>query len=354
MRTLVRSAVFALPIAAILVLRCKEKIVTPPPTNPRDYTWTVDTLTSLGSFQTMMQDMWGSAPNNLYVVGHNSSGSDMFRFDGRSWSEVKLLVGQGGTISDGISLSAIYGFTAEDIWAVGRKVDYNPNPPPNFLDSSVVIHFDGRQWSEFRVSGGRSLQGIWGISPTDLWAGGIEGTLYHFEGNAWKKMDQPANHWFFCFTGFGIHDIYALAYEVDPVSLLTFYLLHWDGNTWTLEDSFKETGGGGEDKFGGGKIFAIGGHLFSAGRGVFKKTASGWEKILSTRGTYLRDIDGNSSDNLFAVGNFSAVYHFNGADWYRYPQFTDRNIHYNASWTDGREVFIVGYDGPRSYILHGK
>ncbi len=50
----------------------------------------------------------------------------------------------------------------------------------------------------------------------------------------------------------------------------------------------------------------------------------------------------------------AALSHINPAGWYRYTQFADPAINYYGVWTDGREVFVVGNDGRKTYILHGK
>ncbi|MBC8182650.1 hypothetical protein H8E88_16240 [candidate division KSB1 bacterium] len=346
----------ALFISTAIFSQCdKKKIIEPDvPKNPRQYSWTMDTLAYPESFQTSMREIWGSSANNVYVVGHNSQGSNgiMFHFNGTIWYDVKLGINHGGLIPGAIDLRAIFGFAVDDIWAVGHRYKNNPTPPPNYLRLSLIIHYDGNQWREFEVEGGNSLQDVWGYSPTDVWAGGIEGTLFHFNGTSWETIDMPQNNWFFSFSGFSENDIHAVAYEFDSLSVSTYYYMQWDGSEWKIEDKFKESHQY-PDKFGI-NLFAVEDQLFSAGDGIFQKTSSGWERIFYEPHTYLRDIKGSSTDNLFAVGNFGAVYHFNGQDWHRFNQFASNEIHYNASWTDDKEVFIVGVGNGKSYVLHGK
>ncbi|MBI5217140.1 MAG: hypothetical protein HY960_15395, partial [Ignavibacteriae bacterium] len=145
--------VILLIILILVSFSCEEDETQPdetPKPGKRDYTWTVDTLAYPGSFQTLMQDIWASSPTDVYVVGHNDQNrGQMYHFNGVQWSPVKLLVIEGGGVTTGpIDLGAIYGFAANDIYAVGERIYQNPSPPPNFLDSSLIIHFDGRQWKE--------------------------------------------------------------------------------------------------------------------------------------------------------------------------------------------------------------
>ncbi len=59
---------------------------------PRNLAWSIDTLAYPGSFQTMMSDIWGSDPNNVYVVGHNERGyGKMYHYDGLAWTDVGLI-----------------------------------------------------------------------------------------------------------------------------------------------------------------------------------------------------------------------------------------------------------------------
>jgi hypothetical protein len=62
----------------------------------------------------------------------------MYYYDGNRWRPVDLAFGA-------FDLSAIYGFSANDIWAVGEKIFYNPNPPPNFFRFEPYYSL---RWSE--------------------------------------------------------------------------------------------------------------------------------------------------------------------------------------------------------------
>ena len=44
-----------------------------------------------------------------------------------------------------IDVGQVYGFAPNDIYLVGANTYLNPSPPPNFLDSSVILHFNGQQ-----------------------------------------------------------------------------------------------------------------------------------------------------------------------------------------------------------------
>ncbi len=141
---------YAFLLFLLLIIACKETPPEPSPTakDPRMYAWTVDTLKYPGTFQTFMQDIWGTSPNNVYAVGGTDIGKGiMFHFDGQRWEPLRLVTTEGGTIPVGIDLHAIHGFSAINIFAVGERYYYDPLTQ-QFSDSSLIIHYNGTQWSE--------------------------------------------------------------------------------------------------------------------------------------------------------------------------------------------------------------
>ncbi len=339
---------------------CRDNPVEPPIKDPRTYTWTIDTLAYPGSFQTAMRDIWGSSPSNVYVVGHNDQNRGlMFHYDGKQWTDVRLSTTQGGNIQGPIDLAAIHGFSASNIYAVGKRMYDDWGPPRRFLDSSLIIHFDGRQWREEKVSGGRELQSIWGSSPTDVWTAGWN-TLLHYDGVKWETfpIHLPSEGiQFLSISGNHSNDIYMVGFKndvVQPIDTVAFFLYHFDGLKWSVVDSVvRTTGPPSEEKFGGG-LFAIDRILFSVGYGAFiKKKGSQWERMFFTEWPLVR-LGGTGFSNLFAVGTESQVYHFNGLDWYRYPEFRGLDKFFSSIWTNGKEVFVVGNNGQKTFILRGQ
>lgn len=156
--------------------------------DPRQYTWSVDTLAYPSYYSGQMDDIWGSSTRDVYVVGHGSGASrNMFHFDGNQWTPVNLAFGAS-------VLVAIYGFASNDIWAVGSRFESNPNPPPGSIDSSLLIHYDGTTWKEFKLNGGRFLLDVWGQASNDVWTGGGTDRFLVLMGLAGKEIQLR-----FCF-----------------------------------------------------------------------------------------------------------------------------------------------------------
>ncbi len=349
-------------LCIIVGFACKETPPEPPSngTKPgkRDYVWTIDTLAYPGSFQTTMRDIWASAPNNVYVVGHNDQPGPgtMFRYDGVRWSTTRFHAAEGGSISGPVSLSAIYGFGSNDIYVVGQRFETNPNPPPNFLDSSLIIHFDGSRWSEVQLPRrGRQLIGIGSTGLSTLWAGGTYGTLYRYAESSWQFYQADTLLWFSEFD-FDQSDNYAIAYTPSPLiqSPSRYFLLRWTQLLWSVVDSFSVHPGY-VTTFGNVDLRNIGGTLYSAGdAGVFKKNGSAWSKVLDSFPNPIYGLGGTRVEHMFAVGESASIYHYNGVDWYKYQQFSREGVYCGAVWSTEEQVFVLGTDGNQTFIYHGK
>jgi hypothetical protein len=350
---------------AILSLSCEDSPTAAGQSkDPRTYTWTIDTLAYPGSFETRMQQIWGSSPHDVYVVGHNDQAfGKMWHFDGNKWADVKLSTAQGGTIGGSIDLAALLGFASNDVWAVGERIHSNYQPPPNFFDSSLVIHYDGVRWTEATFPPRGPLMSVWGTSDLDLWAGGEDGVIHHFNGSTWSErlldssfagLKYPLQ--ITSIAGFSSNDVYAAVYKPDqspPVDSTVVYLYHFNGHQWTKTDSTLESIG--SSLAFGTILYAVESALYTAGGLVSRKEGNRWVRILDD--DYVARIGGNRMNNLFAVGGEERVYHYNGADWKRYEQFKDPIVFNVGVWTDGAEVFVIGttFNSPsKTLVLHGK
>ncbi len=323
--------------------------------DPSKYTWTVDTLA--GTFQTAMRSIWGSSPTNIYIVGHNDQPGPgtMFRFNGKTWNTTGFHVVEGGPVRGPVSLSCVYGFASNDVWSVGERIYDNRPGVPSFLDSSLIIHWNGMQWKEYKVSG-RYLIAVGGSAPNDVWAVGVN-TVFHFDGVSWQKMQvpiPPQGIQFHSVIGINQNDAYMIGYRndvVQPADTNAYFLYHFDGTAWSVFDSVIQTPYSPIGKFGQ-ELFSIKGILYSSFNGVYREENGVWVNVLDDGWAWF--LGGNDINNIFAVGGLGTIYWYNGSTWKRIsvPAIGDTPLY--GVWTDGTEVFIVGNDGLKTYILHGK
>lgn len=71
----------------------------------------------------------------------------------------------------------------------------------------------------------RNLTGVWGSSPTDVFAIGGNGTILHFDGRHWTRMSVPGEPDLISIWGSSGRDVHAVGDRG--------VILHFDGQTWT-------------------------------------------------------------------------------------------------------------------------
>jgi hypothetical protein len=359
---------FLLTLIFLLFPGCKDEAVKPEVIkDPRTYTWTIDTLAYPGSFQTSMTDIWGSSPTDVYVVGHNDQNRGLiWHFDGSSWRDVKLSTTQGGPIAGPIDLSAIYGFSKNDIWIVGERIYTNPSPPPNFLDSSLVLQYDGVSWKEHKLPKGRYVLGVWGTSSSNLWTCGLDRQIYHFNGSIWAKesvqvvIPQGQSFGFADIVGVGNNYLAVGSSTNNVAGTIMFYFFERMNAVWVPVDSFLYSASQLQFKWGVNKFWVSPkSTLYSVGGGgVFKRENGAWQNIFPHQ-TVFRNIFGTSDRNIFVAGDFGKLYHYNGTDWYQFKQFENDNVVLASVWMTEKEAFVVGRTFPTSggtitIIMRGK
>jgi hypothetical protein len=336
--------------------------------DPRNYSWTIDTLFYPTSIQTNMRSILGSAANNVYAVGHSDEvRGSVWRFDGNSWKNFDYL-----TSGVNYDFGEVYGFSANDIWMAGTRYDDNPSPPPNFLDSSFIVHFNG-SWQSIKPAGGSALQSVWGNSPTNVWFGGAYGTLFQWNGSSVKQDSLPiyiSKNWdadpfynLISISGNSNGAVYFLVSAYSPQAQTHMYLFMKKQNNWSVVDSSIYG-------YTRNKVWVSEeGNIYETGEvGFFKWNGSGWDNILGTdifNGVTTFGIEALSESNMFIVGwsypsggkLTGLVYHYNGKDFYSYENLKLDNAQYLDAWSDGKEVFIVGQTfglPSKTIILHGK
>jgi hypothetical protein len=284
----------------------------------------------------------------------------MYRYDGAKWNPVTLPQPQG--LAFFFEFSQLLGFSADDIYAVGAEYFYNPNFQPVYIDSSLVLHYDGNSWRQISLPQRAGyLCRIWGDSPQNVFIVS-EKALWHFDGVAWSKdtvsIPIPTRGVLLAngLTGNSKGEIYVtLEREETDNGNQAYYFLRRKQNAWTMLDSAVVTLGITEFKWGYADLWTSpSGILYSSEYGLYVWSGA-WSQLYSTDRPLVL-IRGTSDRNIFAVGILGTVLNFNGSDWYQYRQFEAANIMYAGIWTDGKEIFIAGrtYDGAKSIVLHGK
>jgi hypothetical protein len=205
-------------------------------------------------------------------------------------------------------------------------------------------------WTLDHATPDGAMLGVWGSSPTDVWAvgGQVDRSLVlHSDGTSWTPIDVSSRSLLYNVYGFSASDVYA----VGEAGLI----LHYDGTTWQRIESgttvplFGLWGASGEDVWivGGDRSGPVGSAVVLRGtRGSFHRVAL--PEALAPN--VLFKVHGVASDDLMIVGSGGTVLRSNGTEWHRDPVPTAEPLF--STWgRDGDDVYAVGGTG-LGEILH--
>ncbi|MFV8756049.1 hypothetical protein ACNOYE_36315 [Nannocystaceae bacterium ST9] len=130
-------------------------------------------------------------------------------FDGLQWNEVPMPILARALWTDGATA-----------WAVGGRDEDEGLTPWG----GQVAHFDGVEWTALVLDELPGLFALWAIAD-ELWVGGSEGTLRHFDQGLWTTHDLPTSARIVAIDGISAVEIWALDDQGE--------LYAWDGLQWT-------------------------------------------------------------------------------------------------------------------------
>ncbi|HMA61103.1 MAG TPA: hypothetical protein VKP78_00495 [bacterium] len=347
--------ILSIILALIFVYNCHNS-TGPEKKDPRELFWSVDTLLYPECPQTMMEDIWGSSANNVYAVGHSSRNTlgTMYHYNGEEWQPVPLSFHAGGPLKGIYRIQDIYGFSSNNVYAVGEGSEWE----------SKILHYDGKSWKEIDIPRRGSLFCIYGDAPDNIWAAGNMGTIFHYDGEEWQTDSLPhtINHEYEVsiagksMAGDSVHGYYLATYSVKN-GIMYDHLFYNNGDSWVLKDSCQEFTSDGIIEL----WMSPSGTLYKTNwTGIYKYEGDEWKPMrddVAASGIY-----GTSDDNIFITAadmETHFVLHYNGIDWYKYDDiFQSQDVPYLDVFTIEGEVFVVGYttDGfpNKTVIWHGK
>jgi hypothetical protein len=178
----------------------------------------------------------------------------------------------------------LWGSSSGELWAVGGA-----QLPPDLGGGklSTILSFDGKSWSSIPTGTASPLNAIWGSSPSDLFAVGDNGAIVHYDGLAWSAMTSGTTAALNAVFGTSSKNVYAVGGTLPtayPAPGPTHALLHYDGKAWSKVDLPPSA------------VFALSGRL----SGVW----------------------GSGADDIWVVGFFGGMLHFDGTQWAIVPSGT--------------------------------
>jgi len=194
--------------------------------------------------QKFLLDIWAIDSNHdVFAVG---IGSQLYRrrIPNTDWTAMPAVNWLGATPVPLPILQTMWGFSDTDIWAGGAN--------------GTVVHWNGTSWNQVDTGAGPTeIVDIWGLSPTDVYAVGSLGHILHYNGTTWTQMDSGVVTRLEAIWGTAANDLFVIGGDT---------LLHYDGANWTpVRDATLDSMHG---------IVGKGPHIFGVG------TAGGSELLL--------------------------------------------------------------------------
>jgi len=296
-------------------------------TSSHNFVWMIDTIGTFGSF---LNDISIVDENNIWVVGQIRADGVQYNaanWDGIDWKLIDIDLSQ--------PVFSVFTFGSGDIWAT----------------SGIPHHWDGESWEEFHLwnmgildENDGLITEIWGSSSSNIYFVGTKGTIVHYDGSIFTKMESGTNAGLVDIKG--IVDSQTGETRIWVAGLLT--LLYFDGSDWSIiwdeehpffEDNFnnplslyipdEET-----------VIVSVWGGSNSGTYALNQENPEDWT-LLFNHGIYPDATGGNGLNDIMIAGDFHKIMHYNGSTVQSYPEFESNGFLKNMAFINNN-YFIVG------------
>jgi hypothetical protein len=283
-------------------------------------------------------DVWVRAADDVWAVG---SGGTMQR-----WTSATGWVDQPRQTSD---LWAIAAIGPNDAWVAGESSTLHfdgftwtsvaPGVSASFYGigggngdtyavsyDGTIIHHDGFGFRNDNPSAASNQHAVWGASATTVWTAGQAGDVWYLTPSGWVEDRQPGFTDWNGIWGTGPSDVYLVG--IDTIS-------HYDGSftttafpsTWINDVSGTSTN----------DVWAVA----RAGK-VLHRNAGGWS-VTTPTAQGLEGVFALAPTDVWAVGDSGTILHYTGS-WTSVPSGTGEYL--LAVWASGpHDVYAVGTGG---------
>lgn len=353
-------------ILSAFSIGCKEKnspieptIMNIPDTTSHEFIWQKD---ELGDGEaSILRDVSVISENDVWAVGEiylkDSTGQFVYppfgvaHWNGFNW-ELKKLPVKALDYTSFLTPTGIYAFSSDDIWFCSGGIHhYNGKEIRSFW----VNRFPGNKYAI--LDSGQSVEKVWGTSDTNIWAVGRHGSIVHYDGTSWQKLESGTiqdlqDIWGAKNSITEEYEILAIAgniYESYDKEILKINSnnveeISTEGINWALDAVW----------FDPGRVY------YAVGAGIYSKKTMDKKEIWTGPGLGVtryssHAVRGNHAHDVFVAGAFGDVLHYNGINWYSYHSSTalSQGSYYSiAVYKDW--VFAVGHNYDKAVILRGK
>jgi hypothetical protein len=235
--------------------------------------------------------------------------------------------------------------------------------------SGSVFHWDGVSstcelvFSRLSLPDPRAtIDRLWGSSRSALFGVGHAGSFVRYDGTTWQSVQAGTDVDLNDVYGTGSTDVWIAGLDMSTGRSI---LLHWDGSSTRTAYSYTpDNRPYRRDSLTGPAVTV----WASDQANVWVETGAVYLAPASTRGKarllweppyligFIYRIRGNAPNNVFEVGDFATIIHFNGSTWHHYREFMDfgSSITLRSVAISRDRVFIVGGVGNGAIVFRGR
>lgn len=258
-----------------------------------------------------LMSVWGTSANDVWAVGadipDDTAGPLVVHYDGTSWSTLDT-----GTTGD---LWWVFGFPGGPVFMGGK--------------GGQILRYENGTFTPMTTPGTQTVFGIWGSSPTDVWAVGADeggqsgGFAWRLQGDTWVDAGLPATA-----TSKAVWKVHGNAADDVWMVGTAGLLVHWNGTT------FEETNMGSVSLFtvhcDGARCAAVGGFGSAV---IFEHDGMSWRDASTPTDPPLTGVC-ITPDAGYTVGDFGTVLERDAAGAWAQIDPVDTNETLHSIWID--------------------
>lgn len=326
------------------------------PKDPREMTWSADTLAYPESIQTLMSNILAFNSKDIFIYGHNfDTRGKVYHYDGNKWEVYDLTQYIGG-----YNVLKMIAFSRNNIWGVGDRGS----------QVGLIFNYNGTTWAEKNdyAKFNPPLYSIDGENASEFYACGRDGIVWYNKNGNWSvdtvKIKRPVDtHYQLGSLAIYNGEVFMLGWVYSSKSGFRWskdYFIRGKYKSFTVVDSMDATKDIPVQRWGvGALIKGENGKLYSRGsQGFYEWTGTEWKNLhqsIYKWGFYI------FNDNYLLALGTGGVEYYNGGSWIDLSITVLKNykdVTFRAAWTDGKELFIVGNMWnsfpEKTIVLHGK
>jgi hypothetical protein len=335
---------------------CKDTSTYPPPNGGTDTTshdFSIEIFSWGHHSSSLLRDVAIINENEIWAVGKiHTEDTDCWNedstewippynavhWDGEKWELKRIYVNYRGE-PNWAPLEGVFAFSKNDIW-FSSGLPYKPVGDKwtlyHLWDMGVLDENDG------------GVPRMWGTSSDDMYFAGRKGTIVHYDGQSWQKIESG--------TDLTIQDIWG-SYddETDESYILCPACLKFEAVEPKLlcinsDHSVSEENWPYPNNDTYSVWFKDKDNVFICGGGAYKRDFQGkYTRFTQLPKIFMNRIRGNDINDIFIAGDFGILAHYNGKNWREFTEFNEVNSFWSLDFKNDIAV-AVGYKGIKAVI----